>query len=179
MRIAAMSLIVAVSSVALGCGADRVVDPANSSVSAVAARASGQQLALPSNVSDAEAGRAGSVAGSYMITLLMSGPELVLEAHIAALLSGVPADGGTATFQVCLLKGGPTLQMVPLPSAECVKGGSGTWTRLARIPVNASGYAAMTFGIAPRIATVGFRFVYSGLRGGVASGVSLPVDFVP
>jgi len=128
---------------------------------------------------DAEAGRAASVAGSYVLSLLMSGPELVLEAHIQAKGTGIPADGGTATFQVCLLKGGPTLQMVPLPSAECVKGGSGTWTRLARIPVNASGYAAMNFGIAPRIATVGFRFEYSGLRGGVASGVSLPVDFVP
>ena len=163
MRIAATARIVALSSVALGCNADRVVDPANATVtvSAVAARASG------------------SVPGSYVLSLLMSGPELVLEAHIAALLSGVPADGGTATFQVCLLKGGPTLQMVPLPSAECVRGGSGTWTRLARIPVNASGYAAMNFGIAPRIATVGFRFEYSGLRGGVASGVSLPVDFVP
>jgi hypothetical protein len=45
--------------------------------------------------------------------------------------------------------------------------------------VNASGDAFVDFGIAPSIATVGFRFLYSGERGGIASGVSAPLDFVP
>lgn len=119
------------------------------------------------------------VAGSYELSFLMSGSELVLKAHVQEAISGAFAQGGTATFQICVLKGGPTLQMVPLPSAECGGGGSGKWARLARMPVNTSGDAFVNFGIAPTTATAGFRFLYSGLRGGIASGVSAPVDFVP
>ena len=166
MRIAATARIVALSSIALGCGADRVVDP--SSVVDVTKAREGVVFA-----------REATVPGSYVLSLLLVGPELVLRAHIPELASGVAADGGTATFQVCLRKGGSTLQRVPLPSAQCEKGGPGNWIRQIRVPVNASGDAAMSFGIAPRVATVGFRFEYSGVRGGVASGVSLPVDFVP
>jgi hypothetical protein len=123
--------------------------------------------------------KAQAVPGSYELSFFFSGPELILKAHVADAVSGAPAQGGTVTFQYCSLKGGPTLQMKPLPSAECESGGSGTWVRLARMTVNASGDAFVDFGIAPSIATVGFRFVYSGERGGIASGVSAPLDFVP
>ena len=119
------------------------------------------------------------VAGSYVLTFVTSGSELVLKAHVQEAISGEPAQSGTATFQVCLLKGGPTLQMTPLPSAECASGGSGSWVRLGRVPVNASGDALLNFGVAPAFTTVGFRFLYAGVRGGVASGVIAPVDFVP
>jgi hypothetical protein len=119
------------------------------------------------------------VAGSYAFSFFLSGPELILKAHVEEQASGEPAQGGAVTFQVCVLKGGSTLQMVPLPSAQCVKGGSGSWARLLRMEVDASGDAFMNFGIAPRTATVGFRFQYSGQRSGIASGVSAPVDFVP
>jgi hypothetical protein len=119
------------------------------------------------------------VAGSYQLSFLMSGSELVLKAHVQEAISGAPAQGGTATFQICSRKGGPTLQMAPLPSVECRSGGSGSWVRLARMPVNASGDAFVNFGVAPAFTTVGFRFLYDGLRGGIASGESAPVDFVP
>jgi hypothetical protein len=130
--------------------------------------------AVPSSSAKAQA-----VPGSYELSLFLSGPELILKAHVADAVSGAPAQGGTVTFQYCSLKGGPTLQMKPLPSAECESGGSGTWVRLAKMTVNPSGDAFVDFGIAPSIATVGFRFLYSGQQGGIASGVSAPVDFVP
>ena len=123
--------------------------------------------------------KAQAVPGSYELSFFFSGPELILKAHVADAVSGAPAQGGTATFQYCSLKGGPTLQMRPLPGVECESGGSGSWVRLAKITVNASGDAFLDFGIAPAIATVGFRFLYSGERGGIASGVSAPLDFVP
>jgi len=123
--------------------------------------------------------KAQAVPGSYELSFFFSGPELILKAHVADAVSGAPAQGGTVTFQYCSLKGGPTLQMRPLPSVECESGGSGTWVRLARIAVSASGDAFVDFGIAPSIATVGFRFLYAGERGGIASGVSAPLDFVP
>lgn len=119
------------------------------------------------------------VAGSYELTFLISGPDLLLKAHVQEAISGASAQGGAVTFQMCSRKGGPTLQMVPLPSAECASGGSGSWVRLARIPVDASGDALVNFGIAPAFTTVGFRFLYAGRHGGVASGASAPVDFVP
>ena len=152
-------------------------------VALLCAACSGESPVAPGITSDAvpysSAKAQAAVPGSYELSFFFSGPELILKAHVADAVSGAPASGGTVTFQYCSLKGGPTLQMKPLPSAECESGGSGTWARLARITVNASGDAFVDFGIAPSIATVGFRFLYSGERGGIASGVSAPLDFVP
>lgn len=121
-----------------------------------------------------------SVAGSYQLTLtLTTFGELILRSHVQEAASGAPAQSGAVTFQVCVRKGGHTLQMVPLASAECERGGSGTWGTLLRQTVDASGNAAMNFGIAPQFTIVGFRFKYSSQGGDIASGVSAPVDFVP
>ena len=120
-----------------------------------------------------------AVPGSYELSFFFSGPELILKAHVADAVTGAPAQGGTATFEYCSRKGGKSLQMQPLPSAECASGGSGSWARLARITVNTAGDAFLDFGIAPAIATVGFRFLYSGERDGIAKGMSAPLDFVP
>jgi hypothetical protein len=119
------------------------------------------------------------VPGVYELTWFVANTELILSAHVEEAGSGAPAQSGTVTFQVCLLKGGPTLQMKPAPSAECVSGGTGNWTRLLRQTVNESGDAMMDFGIAPQFTIVGFRFQYSGDRTGIASGVSVPFDYVP
>ncbi len=126
------------------------------------------------------------VQGSYELELFLSGSELILKAHVSELVSGEPAQGGRVIFQVCLLKGGPTLQMVPLPSSECDSGGSGNWVHLAGLQIDAgtcpglgSGFACLNFGIAPSTATVGFRFRYIGQGSGIANGVSDPQDFVP
>ena len=122
------------------------------------------------------------VEGSYELELFLSRGELILQAHVFT-VSG-DAQGGRVAFQICLLKGGPTLQMVPLPSSECDSGGSGNWVNLGTIemgtcPGLGSGYACIDFGTAPSTATVGFRFRYLGQGSGIANGVSDPKDFVP
>ena len=120
------------------------------------------------------------VDGIYVLTFYRTSPELVLQAHVEEQSTGILAQGGTAVFQICLQKGGPTLQMVPLPSAECASGGAGTWVRLGSIPVDpATGNALLDFGIAPQVTTVGFRFRYDAKGSGILNGVSLPLDFVP
>jgi hypothetical protein len=120
------------------------------------------------------------VGGLYVLTFFRTSPELVLQAHVEELSTGLPAQGGTAVFQICVRKGGPTLQMVPVPSAECAGGGSGTWVRLGAVPIDpTTGNALIDFGIAPQFTTVGFRFRYDPQGTGILAGVSLPLDFVP
>jgi hypothetical protein len=124
------------------------------------------------------------VDGSYELDLFLSGSELILRAFVTELTSGEPAQGGRVAFQICLDRGGPTLQMVPLPSSECGAGGSGNWVNLGGLeletcPGLGAGYACLSFGTAPSSATVGFRFRYIGQGSGIANGVSDPEDFVP
>lgn len=137
--------------------------------------------ASPDGVQDVST-LARAVAGSYELSFFATAPELILQAHVFT--ESGDAQGGRVTFQICLLRGGPTLQMVPLPSSECESGGSGTWVHLATVemgtcPSLGSGYACIDFGVAPSTATVGFRFRYVGQGGGIANGVSAPLDFVP
>jgi hypothetical protein len=123
---------------------------------------------------------AAGVHGAYVLTFFQVSPELILQAHVEQLATSQPAQGGTAVFQICLDRGGPTLQMVPLPSAECAGGGSGTWVRLGSVGIDpATGNARIDFGIAPQFTTVGFRFRYNAQGSGILNGVSLPLDFVP
>jgi len=124
--------------------------------------------------------RPGGVAGAYVLTFFRVSPELVLQAHVEELSTGLPAQGGTAVFEVCVKSGGHSLQMAPLPSAECASGGAGTWVRLGSLSIDpATGDALIDFGTAPQFTTVGFRFRYNARRSGILSGVSLPLDFVP
>jgi hypothetical protein len=104
--------------------------------------------------------------------------ELILKAHIED-GSGVPAQRGVATFQYCSLKGLPPNDITradEAPSAAC-ETGAGTWANLAGLKVNESGDAYLDFGVVLIPRTVGFRFRYIGQGGGVANGVSAPMDF--
>jgi hypothetical protein len=103
--------------------------------------------------------------------------ELVLNAHIED-SSGLPAQRGVAMFQYCSLKGLPPNDITradEAPSAAC-ETGSGSWANLAGLKVSESGNAYLNFGIVLIPRTVGFRFRYIG-QGGVANGVSAPMDF--
>ena len=123
--------------------------------------------------------------GQYDLSYFLSGPELILLAHVFDPVSGAAANGGAVTFQICEAKGGPTLQMQPLPSASCQEGGTGTWVHLGRFPMSVgcptypAGYLCIDFGVAPQFTTVGFRFNYSSQGSNIASGTSNALDYVP
>ena len=123
--------------------------------------------------------------GEYDLSYFLSGPELILLAHVFDPVSGTPASGGAVTFQICVAKGGPTLQMQPLPSASCQQGGTGSWVNLGRLsmsvgcPTYPAGYVCIDFGIAPQFTTVGFRFNYNSQGSNIASGTSNALDYVP
>ena len=134
------------------------------------------------------------VAGSYELGFFTSGPtgpepvqgplpvssvELVLGAHVEDAF-GAPAQKGAVTFQYCSYRGLPPNDITradEAPSAACASG-EATWKNLvARIGVDASGNAYLTFGIVQIPRTVGFRFQYYGQGSGIANAVSAPADF--
>jgi len=123
--------------------------------------------------------------GEYDLSYFLSGRELILLAHVFDPVSGAPASGGTVTFQICVAKGGPTLQMQPLPSASCQQSGSGSWVNLGRLamdvgcPTYPAGYVCIDFGVAPQFTTAGFRFTYNSQKSNIASGTSNALDYVP
>ena len=111
-------------------------------------------------------------------TLTVGTSELILKAHVASAL-GVPAQKGTVTFEYCSLKGLPSNDITradEAPSSACADG-TGSWTRLTSIAVNASGDAYMDFGVVLIPRTVGFRVRYSSQGSSVASGTGAPQDF--
>lgn len=126
--------------------------------------------------------------GSYELSFFTNGlvpvtslpvlQELILGAHVAN-GSGVPAAGGSVTFQYCSLKGGPPNDINrpdEAPSAACTTRDA-SWANLISVPVDAFGNAYMNFGFVSIPRTVGFRFRYSGQRSGIANGTSAPRDF--
>jgi len=106
--------------------------------------------------------------------------ELIPGAHVEEQSSGLPAQGGTVTFQYCSYKGLPPNDITradEAPTAAC-ESGLATWKDLRqRSKVNESGDAFGFFGIVLIPRTVGFRFRYTGQGSGIANGVSLPRDF--
>ena len=143
-------------------------------------------------------GAAGAVAaqaaaGTYELSFLTSqgqpvsslpvGQELVLKAHVED-SAGVPAQGGSATFEVCSRKGGRSLaRMDPAPFTEC-DGGSACWIHLTTFKVDAGtcpglgpGNACVNFGFISTPRVVGFRFRFSGQRSGIANGTSASLNF--
>ena len=134
--------------------------------------------------------KASAVAGSYQLSFVTSGlqpvtslpvssAELALKAHVAEAATGLPAQGGTVTFEYCSLKGGPPNDITRADEAplEACASGDASWARLGSVTVNTSGDAYLNFGIVQIPRTVGFRFRYSGQRSGIASGVSAPANF--
>ena len=134
--------------------------------------------------------RASAAAGSYQLSFLTNGSipvstlpvgsgELILKAHVADASTGLPATGGTVTFEYCSLKKRPPNDITRADEAplEACASGEASWARLASVGVNTSGDAFYVFGIVRIPRTVGFRFRYAGQRGGIASGVSAPANF--
>src|SRR5262245_21566510 len=121
------------------------------------------------------------VAGSYGLSFsLNSGGELILTAHVQALVSGAPAQGGAVTFQYCSFPGRPNdiTQPDEAPSSACADG-SASWAHLARVLVNpATGDASLDFGLVRVVNTIGFRGHYTSQNSGIASGDIEPVDWV-
>lgn len=117
--------------------------------------------------------QAQTVAGAYLLSFRPTGTGLgvVLAGYVAELVSGAPADSGTATFQFCAR--GST----PRPSADC-DSGSGHWVRWGSAPVipppsTDAGFALMTYDLAPTPGTtIGFRFRYLGKSKGESSGIA-------
>jgi hypothetical protein len=104
--------------------------------------------------------------------------ELILRARVTD-TSGQPAQAGSVTFEYCSRRG-PTNDITradEAPMAECAAG-TARWRSLLSLSVNQSGEAAMNFGFVRIPRTIGFRFKYRGTRNGIASGTSVPRDFV-
>ena len=134
--------------------------------------------------------QASAATGSYQLsfltngsqpvsTLPVGGEELILKAHVADAATGLPATGGTVTFEYCSLKRRPPNDITRADEAplEACASGDASWARLGSFGVNTSGDAYFVFGIVRIPRTVGFRFRYAGQRGGIASGVSAPANF--
>jgi len=102
------------------------------------------------------------VPGLYELTFFLNG-ELVLTAHVEALVSGEPADGGAVTFQYCSYKGRPKndiTQPDEAPSSAC-EDGSATWVTLRRVRIErATGDASLNFGTVSVVNIIGFRGHY-------------------
>ena len=117
--------------------------------------------------------QAQSVEGRYALSFRPTGTGLgvILAGHVTGLVSGAPAESGTATFQFCAL--GKT----PRPRADC-DSGSGHWVRWGSAPIIPApstdiGFALMTYDLAPTAGTtIGFRFRYSGRSRGGSSGIA-------
>jgi len=105
--------------------------------------------------------------GLYDLDFSWSGTELTLVAHVRD-ASGSAPDGGTVTFQYCSY-GQPTndiTQPDEAPSSACADRDA-RWVTLARVPLNASGDAALPFGPVSVVTVIGFRIRYTAQGSGV------------
>ena len=150
-----------------------------------------QITALPEEAGSRIGPAAQGVPGTYELTFmtpqgqpilnstLFVNEELVLWAHVED-SSGLPANGGLVTFQVCgnLRPGGPR------PSGECDISGTARWTSLTTMKVTEGtcpwargpGNACVDFGAVANPRTIGFRFRFTGQGSGIASGYSESKD---
>lgn len=123
-----------------------------------------------------------AAAGTYELTFHLSGAALVpvtsgpvgTEMGVRATVrnaSGALATTGSVTFERCMAGGAQA------PSAVC-NGGAGRWTRVMSVRIDASGFPpTISGGTCHSPTTVGYRFRYTGQKGGIASGVSESRDF--
>jgi hypothetical protein len=177
--------------VSVGCSTSSPVSPSATndappiSASPSAPGRTSVALSTPANA-------APGVAGSYELSFFSDGqevttlrvcqpstcPELDLRAHVEG--NSGPAQRGSVTFQYCSYRGGPPNDLSrpdEAPSSACEIDGTGRWTSLLSLKIDASGNAAMTFGYVSIPRTIGFRIRYSPQGGGIASGASLAEDF--
>jgi hypothetical protein len=105
--------------------------------------------------------------------------ELILGALIKD-ANGVPAHGGSVTFQYCSFKGLPPNDINRADEAplQACADGTAKWAFLGTVPVDATGNAFLDFGIVRIPRTVGFRCKFSGKGTPISSGNCLPEDFL-
>jgi hypothetical protein len=119
-------------------------------------------------------------------SLVVSSEELTLKAYVTD-SAGQPATVGSVTFEYCSYKKGPANDISrpdEAPLEACAEG-SASWARLAsmsmteqRCPRLGIGYACYNFGIVRIPRVVGFRMRYDPRNSGIASGGTLPKNFV-
>ena len=112
--------------------------------------------------------------------------ELTLKAYVTD-SAGQPATAGSVTFEYCSYRKGPANDIARPDEAplEACADGTGSWARLASISVTEQrcprlgiGYACYNFGIVRIPREVGFRMRYDPKNSGIASGGTLPKNFV-
>lgn len=154
---------------ATGCSAQSPAEPA-------AAAAAADQRARPAPASPGTYDLSFLHQGVPVQTLVV-GERVLLKATVSD--ADGPATRGTVTFQYCS-RPGPTQDITRVdeaPSAEC-DAGSAKWATLQSVEVNQFGVAFGGMGGAPQIPrSIGFRFLFRGKNGGVASGESAHLDF--
>jgi hypothetical protein len=119
-------------------------------------------------------------------SLAVSSEELTLIAHVTD-SAGQPATAGSVTFEYCSYKKGPSNDISRPDEAPLEACGEGTasWARLASMSVTEQrcsllgiGYACYNFGIVRIPREVGFRMRYDAKNSGIASGGTLPKNFL-
>jgi hypothetical protein len=119
-------------------------------------------------------------------SLAVSDEELTLIAHVTD-SAGQPATAGSVTFEYCSYKKGLANDISrpdEAPLEACAEG-TASWARLAsmsvteqRCPGLGIGYACYNFGIVRIPREVGFRMRYDPRSSAIASGGTLPKNFV-
>lgn len=109
--------------------------------------------------------------------------EMILRAYVAD-SSGVPAQVGTAVFEYCSYKGGPTNdpdRADEAPMEACDNARVATWRRLWSLQMGTCGSlgagACLNFGGVRFPRVVGFRFQFRSGRSGIDPGFSEPANF--
>ena len=186
-----MLIIAVLAFTSAACSTPSPVGPSASDISSSpgAPSSPGQSSIARTATSNAAA----AVAGSYDLSFFSNGqevttlsvcqpstcPELILRAHVEG--GAGPAQRGAVTFQYCSYKGGPRNDLSrpdEAPSSACEIDGTARWVSLLTLKVDVNGDASMNFGYVTIPRTIGFRIRYSPQGSGIASGGSLPEDFV-
>ena len=162
--------VVITGAVLVGCARESSVAPS------AASAAPGDQNARPAPASPGTYDLSFLHQGVPVQTLVV-GQRVLLRATVSN--ADGPATAGTVTFQYCS-RPGPTRDITRVdeaPSAEC-DAGSAKWATLQSVEVNPLGVAFGGMDGAPQIPrSIGFRFLFRGKNGTVASGASPHLDF--
>jgi hypothetical protein len=180
-----LALAIATAAAASACSGESPVAPTSAVVAAAA-----EHNARPGQ----------GVPGTYELTfttyrintlievssLVVSSEELTLKAYVTD-SAGQPATAGSVTFEYCSYKGGPANDISrpdEAPLEACAEG-TASWARLESISVTEGrcprlglGYACFRFGIVRIPREVGFRMRYDPRNSGIASGGTLPKNFL-
>ena len=139
------------------------------------------------------------IPGTYDLSFNVSRNEVLVPVSSLPVLSeglvlkaqvkngeGVPAQDGIVIFEYCSYKRLPPFDIDRADEApkEACTAGLATWDRLGRVTIDAGlcpglepGTACLNFGRVRIPRDVGFRFRYTGRRGGVPSGISAEKNF--